>query len=100
MFKAALKQYRKDVPSVGTVTYERAQQLLSEGRICRGWTEVDGQRQYFHVIKSPGNYPKKSLMLSDSEEGLFEMTIHLGMQYDIDLDDLLTESADDPDSTN
>ena len=89
--KAALKQYRKDVPSVGTISSETVDQFLAEGRICRGWTNLDGQPQYFHIIKSPGSYPEKSAMFSNSEAELFQMTVHLGMQHGIDLDDLLTE---------
>jgi len=91
VLKQVLKQYRHDVPSVGTVPSEKVDQLLAEGRICRGWTTLDGQRQYFHIIKSPGHYPDKSAFYGDSEAALLEVTIHLGMQHNIDLDDLVTE---------
>lgn len=89
--KAGLKQYRKDVPSVGTVSSEAVDQLFAEGRICRGWTTLDGQIKYFHIIKSPSRYPEKSVSFGESEKELFQMTIHLGMQHGIDLNDLLTE---------
>jgi len=91
MLKAALKQYRSDVPSVGTISSEAVDQFLAEGRICRGWTQVDGKPQYFHIIKSPGSYPEKSALLGNSEKELFAMTVQLGMQHGIELDDLFKD---------
>jgi hypothetical protein len=90
-FKAALKQYRKDVPTVGTVNSETVDKYLDEGRICRGWTAWDGRKQFFHIIKSPSSYPEKSVFYGNSERELFEMTIFLGMEHDIPLNDLLTD---------
>ena len=90
-FKSVLKQYRKDVPSVGTVTSATVDEFLAAGRICRGWTELDSRKKYFHVIKSPGSYPEKSVFSADSETELLLLTIQLGMQYGIDLDDLFKE---------
>ena len=89
--KAALKQYRKDVPTMGTVDAATLDKYLSEGRICRGWTNCDGRKQFFHIIKSPGSYPEKSVFYGNSESELFQMTIFLGMQHNITLNDLLTE---------
>ena len=89
--KAALKQYRKDVLSVGTVSSEQIDKLLAEGRICRGWTDWDGQQKFFHIIKSPGSYPEKSVLYGETEEQLFQMTVYLGMQHDIPLNNLLTD---------
>ena len=89
--KAGLKQYRKDVPSVGTVTETVVDEFLAEGKICRGWTTWNGQKQFFHIIKSPDHYPEKSVFYADSEAELFEMTVGLGMQKDIDLKNLLTD---------
>jgi hypothetical protein len=91
LLKQILKQYRHDVPSVGTVTREAVDQLLAVGRICRGWTTFDGKRQYFHIIKSPGSYPDKSAFFGDSETEVLEMTVHLGMQHEIDLENLLKD---------
>jgi hypothetical protein len=89
--KAAFKQYRKDVPSVGTISDDAITKLLAEGKICRGWTTLDGQRKYFHIIKSLGSYPEKSVFYGDTETQLFEMTVFLGMQRGIALIDLLTD---------
>ena len=89
--KAALKQYRKDVPSVGVVNEASVDQFLAKGRICRGWTKFAGEAKYFHIIKSPGSYPEKSVLYGDTEEQLFQMNVYLGMQHDIPLQDLLTE---------
>jgi hypothetical protein len=89
--KAAFRQYRKDVPSVGTISDDEVSKLLAAGKICRGWTEFDGQRKYFHIIKSPGHYPEKSVFYGDTEAQLFEMTVMLGMQSGINLIDLLRE---------
>ncbi|HEX9046224.1 MAG TPA: hypothetical protein VF988_04295 [Verrucomicrobiae bacterium] len=88
--KAALKQYRKDVPTVGTIDSATVDQYLTEGRICREWTIWDGRKQFFHIIKSPGSYPEKSVFYGNSEQDVFQMTIRLGMQHGIDLKDLLT----------
>jgi hypothetical protein len=87
-FKDSLKQYRHDVPSVGKVDYATVEQFLSEGRICRGWTQIDGQLQYFHIIRSPGYYPEKSIFSGNTENELFQITIHLGMQHGIDFEKL------------
>ena len=87
-FKAVLKQYRKDVPSVGTATSAVVDEHLAAGRTCRGWTELDGRKQYFHIIKSPGHYPEKSVLSADSETELLQMTIQLGLQHNIELQDL------------
>ncbi len=89
--KAALKQYRKDVPTVGTIDSEPLDQYLAEGRICRGWPTWDGRKQFFHIIKSPGSYPEKSAFYGNSESDVFQMTIQLGMRHGIALNDLLTE---------
>lgn len=91
MLKEALKQYRKDVPSMGRISYDEVEKLLSEDRTCRGWTTVGGREQYFHIIKSPTKFPEKSAMFADSEKDLFQMTVHLGMQHEIDLDDLVKD---------
>jgi len=76
---------------VGTASSEAVEQFLAEGRICRGWTTFAGKKKYFHIIKSPGSYPEKSAFYGKSESELFQMTIHLGMQHGIDLNDLLTD---------
>jgi hypothetical protein len=89
--KAGLKQYRHDVPTVGTIDAATLDQYLAEGRICRGWTDLNGKKQFFHIIKSPGSYPEKSVFYGDTESDVFQMTIHLGMQHGIPLNDLLTE---------
>ena len=90
-FKAVLKQYRKDVPSVGTVSFTVVDEYLAVNRTCRGWTELGDRKQYFHIIKSPERYPVKSILYADSETELLQATIHLGMQHEIDLDDLFKE---------
>ena len=91
MFRDALKQYRRDVPSVGAVSFEQAQEFLRQDRICRGWMNTDGEKMYFHVIKSITEYPKKSLSSAETEQDLFKSTIIMGIQAGIDLDDLFTD---------
>jgi len=90
-FRAALKQYRTNFPSVGTVNEETINKLLAEGRTCRGWTTAEGRPQYFHIIKMSRNYPEKSVFFGDTELELFEVTLHLGMEHGIDLNDLLSK---------
>jgi hypothetical protein len=90
-FKTVLKQYRKGVPSVGTVSSTVVDEFLAAGRTCRGWTDLNGRKQYFHIIKSPGRYPEKSVFYADSETELLQMTIHLGLQHEIHLEDLFQE---------
>ena len=92
--KEALKQYRKDVPSVGTVSFEESQDLLKKGMICRGWTIMGDERQYFHIIRSPQNYPEKTCLMGRNEKELFTTTIFLGMQSDIDFDLLVRPDED------
>ena len=91
MFKEALKQYRRDVPSVGTVSFDEAQDLLKQGRICRGWMDDDNEKMCFHIIKSTTQYPHKSLFSANTEKELFATTIFMGMESGIDLDDLFFE---------
>lgn len=89
--KIAMKQYRSDVRSVGTVSFEKSQALLEEGRICRGWTKVDGRKQYFHIIRSPQNFPEKTFMTARNEKEVFTMTVYLGMQAEIEFDLLVSK---------
>ncbi len=91
VFKDALKQYRKDVPTVGTINETKAQQFLSAGHICRGWIETADGKMYFHIIKSPEDYPHKAFFSGDNEAELFGMTVALGMEHEIELEDLVTE---------
>ncbi len=90
--KEGLKQYRKDVPSVGTVSFEDSQQYLADGIICRGWTILEGKKRYFHVIRSPQEFPKKTFMVAESEKELFSMTVMLGMEAGIEFDLLVNEN--------
>ena len=92
--KAALKQYRKDVPSVGTVTFEESQALLEKGFICRGWTETGEGKRYFHIIRCPQNYPEKTFMMARTEKELFTMTVYRGMDAAIDLDLLVAKDVE------
>lgn len=89
-FQQLLKCYRQDVPFAGTITQERADELLEEGKICRGRIFGQGRLEYFHIIKSPTHYPELTMLLSDSEETLLETTVMLGMQNNVDLEDLFT----------
>jgi hypothetical protein len=90
-FKDAFKRYRSDVPSVGTVSSERAQELLEEGFICRGWVLMDEGKLYFHVIKSPTDFPQKAILTAASEKELFAMSVMLGIENEIEFEDLVSE---------
>lgn len=84
--RIALKEYRRDVPSVGTVSFEKSQNLLEQGRICRGWTKIDQHKRYFHVIRSADDLSKRVFMNASSEKELFTMSVFLGMDAGIDFD--------------
>ena len=90
-FKDALKQYRRDVRTVGTISFEQAQNFLEDGNICRGWMKQEDGKMYFHIIKSPTNFPEKAIFSAESEKELFAMTDMLGMENNIELEDLPTE---------
>ena len=87
----ALEFYRQSVPFEGTITKQKADKLLEKGKICRGWIIGSGGLEYFHIIKSPRNYPELTILISEDEEQLFMVTIMLGMQNHIDLYDLFSE---------
>jgi len=91
--KIGLKAYRKDVPSVGTVSFEKSQALLAEGRICRGWTKVGGLTQYFQIIRSPKDFPNKTFMMARNEKEILMLSIYLGMEASIPFDLLVQEGA-------
>lgn len=88
----AFQKYRQDVSSVGKVSPEEAQAFLDLGRICRGSIVRDGDKEFFHIIKSPTNYPEKSIFYSDSEKNLFMLTVMMGMGSGIEFGDLFSES--------
>ena len=90
-FYQALEFYRQSVPFEGTRTKQKADKLLEKGKICRGWIVGHGGLEYFHIIKSPMNYPELTILIAEEEEQLFISTIMIGMQNDIDLDDLFTK---------
>ncbi len=87
----ALELYRQDVPFKGTITKGKADKLLEKGEVCRGWIIDSGGLEYFHIIKSPNDYPELTMLVSEDKEQLFMMTIMMGMQNNIDLDDLFTK---------
>ena len=87
----ALEYYRHTVPFEGTVTREKTEELLEQNKICRGWILEGNNLEFFHIIKSPTNYPEFTILISEDEEQLFMMTIMLGMQNNIDLYDLLAK---------
>lgn len=88
MLTKALEIYRQEVPFIGTITNDKAEDLLKEGKICRGWMLGPSGLEYFHIIKSPSKFPELSILVSDSEENLFFSTVMLGQQKDVDLDKL------------
>ena len=91
--KIALKTYRKDVPSVGFVSFEKSQALLEEGRICRGWTKLGGLKQYFQIIRSPQHFPNKTFMTARNEKEILTMAVHLGMAANIPFDLMVVAGA-------
>ena len=90
-FNQALELYRQDVAFEGTITKQKADTLLEKGKICRGWIVSHDGLEYFHIIKSPMNYPELTILIAEDEEQLFMSTIMLGMQNNIDLDDFFTK---------
>ena len=89
-FEDALRQYRQDVPSVGANSEQEVQQLLEQGRICRGWMSRTGGKLYFHIVKSPTEFPSKALMTAATERELFAMTVMLGMEHEVAFEDLVS----------
>ena len=75
MFKIALKCYRKDVPYVGKIANADADKLLHNEKICRGWIVDEDSHKFFHIIKSPTNYPNFSIFYADNEEMVLKMTM-------------------------
>lgn len=91
VFKALLKQYRHDVPTVGIVTQDVVNQLLVDGRICRGWVVTSGERMYFHIVRSPENYPEKTVSYGPSEEAVVTILIYLGYSKGVDFEHLVSD---------
>ena len=87
----ALEYYRHTVPFEGTITRNKAEELLAKNKICRGWILEGNDLEFFHIIKSPSNYPELAIFVSEDEEQLFMATIMLGMQSNFDLNDLFAE---------
>jgi len=92
MFKDVLKRYRQDVPAVGTVSPQRVDELLAEGRICRGWMRQEGGSVFFHVIRSPTAFPEKAILSAENEEDLLAMTAMMGMENSVDLEDMVADA--------
>jgi len=91
-FQLLLQCYCQDVPFIGTITLDKANQLLAEKKICRGWMlGSDGELEFFHIIKSPTHFPKLTILVADSEENLLTTTVMLGMQNNVDLEDLFSK---------
>ena len=87
----AFNIYKGQVPNVGTFSSEQVDELLEKGQICRGRITNSDKGNYFHIIRGPNNFPDKSLCVSDSEFNLFYMTLNMGMERGVDLDDMLSD---------
>lgn len=85
-FQKLLEAYHREVPFVGTITFEKANQILEEGKICRGWILGENGLEFFHIVKSPSNYPDLSILMGPDEETLLVSTVMMGMQNNIDLE--------------
>ena len=87
----AFNIYKKQVPNIGTISLEQTDELLEKGKICRGRIIENNEIEYFHIVKSPTCFPEKSIFSGESELILFQMLIVMGMEKEIDLDDMFTE---------
>jgi len=86
----AFNIYKQQVPDIGIVSLKQAEELLDKGQICRGRIIENNEIEYFHIVKSPTCFPDKSIFCGESELVLFQMLAIMGMQKEIDLDDILT----------
>ena len=72
------------------ISEQEVQRLLEVGRICRGWMSANGGRVYFHIVKSPTKFPEMALLTAVTERELFAMTVMLGIENEVDFEELVT----------